>query len=79
MEGLDYRLLVSHSKHWGSYTMPLIDTEEQTSALLEVAYSPSQWKGWQFKGSVAYDHGTTIVGNNFGGMLTVSKSGILTR
>ena len=79
MEGLDYRLLVSHSKHWGSYVMPLIDTEEQTSALLEVSYAPTQWDGWQFKASAAYDHGNTLIGNNFGGMLTVSKCGILTR
>ena len=79
MEGLNYRLLLSHSKHWGSYDTPLIDTEEQTSALLEVAYAPAQWKGWKLQGSIAYDHGKTIVGNNFGGMITISKIGILTR
>ncbi len=79
MEGLNYRLLLSHSKHWGSYDTPLIDTEEQTSALLEVAYAPAQWEGWKLQGSIAYDHGKTIVGNNFGGMITISKSGILTR
>ena len=79
MEVLDYRLLVSHSKHWGSYYIPLIDTEEQTSVLFEISYTPSRWKYWEFKGSVAYDHGKTIVGNNFGGMLTISKSGILTK
>ncbi len=79
MEALDYRLLVSHSKHWGTYAMPLIDTEEQTSVLLEMSYAPTQWDGWQFKASAAYDHGNTLIGNNFGGMLTVSKYGILTR
>ena len=79
VEGLDYRLLLSYSKHWGSYTMPLIDSEKQTSALLEVSYAPTRWNGWQFKASAAYDHGNTLIGNNFGGMLTVSKCGILTR
>jgi hypothetical protein len=59
--------------------MPLIDTEEQISAVLEVSYAPNQWDGWQFKASAAYDHGNTLIGNNFGGMLTVSKCGILTR
>ena len=34
-------------------------------------------KGWQIKGSIGYDHGTTIIGNNYGGMLTVSKIGQL--
>ncbi len=77
MQGLDYRLLVSHSKHWGSYANPLIDTEEQTSALLEIAFTPSKWNGWQLKGSMAYDHGKTILGNNFGCMLSISKLGIL--
>ncbi|MBR5803868.1 MAG: hypothetical protein IKY31_05990 [Bacteroidaceae bacterium] len=74
---IDYRLMISFSKHWGSYYMPLIDTEEQISAILEVAYNPSQMKGWQIKGSIGYDHGTTIIGNNYGGMLTVSKIGQL--
>lgn len=78
MKGLDYRLLVSHSKHWGSYSMPLIDTEEQTSALLELTYSPTHWNGWQVKGSFALDNGNTILGNNCGGMISICKHGILT-
>ena len=77
MQGLDYRLLVSHSKHWGSYANPLIDTEEQTSILLDVSYAPSTWEGWKLKGSIAYDYGGTILDDNFGCMLTISKFGIL--
>ena len=75
---LAYRLLLSHSKHWGTYNRPLIDTQEQTSGMLEISYAPHCWKGWNFKGTVAWDRGK-MLGDQCGGMLTISKSGILTK
>lgn len=76
---LSYRLLLSHSKHWGTYATPLLDTQEQTSALLEFTYSPTRWvSGWQLKCAIGYDHGT-VTGNKLGGLFSIAKSGILTR
>lgn len=76
---LTYRLLFSHAKHWGTYATPLLDTREQSSALLELTYTPTRRaSGWQLKGSVGYDHGT-VLGNSLGGLFTISKCGILTR
>ena len=75
---LSYRILASHAKYWGTYMQPLLDTKEQTSTLLEIAYSPKKWQGWQVNASAAYDHGK-MLGNNFGGMVTLRKTGVLTR
>lgn len=75
---LSYRVLLSHSKYWGTYNAPLIDTQEQTSSLLELTYTPLRWKGWLVKGAFAWDNGSAV-GDNCGGMLTLRKTGILIR
>lgn len=77
ISGLSYRLLLSHSKHWGNYNIPLLDTREQSSGLFEVSYAPTRWaKGCQLTAAMAYDHGT-VLGNNWGGMISLRKCGIL--
>lgn len=75
---LGYRILVSHSRHWGTYGDPFVDIKKGTSALLEVNYTPNRLKGWQFSGSFAFDRGD-VIGDNTGGMITVRKTGLLTR
>ena len=42
----------------------------------EITYTPGKLKGWTITAAVAYDH-SKLIGNNFGGMLTVRKSGWL--
>lgn len=78
LSGLDYRLLLSHSKYWGTYAIPLVDTQEQTSALLELSYAPSRFAGWRAKLSLAWDNGK-MLGDTWGGMLTLQKTGVLTK
>lgn len=73
-----YRLLLSHSRNWGTYGDPFVDVKKNTSALAEVSYMPSQLKGWTFTGSVALDHGD-LLGNSAGGMITVRKTGLFSK
>ena len=73
---LSYRILISHSKYWGTYHKPLIDTREKTSALLELTYEPTSWKGWELKGAFAFDNGD-FPGNSVGGSIGIRKIGLL--
>ncbi len=71
-----YRILLTHSHNWGTYPTPFTKVKSNTAGLVEIAYSPAILKGWEIKGSYAFDNGT-LLGNNHSGMLTISKSGIL--
>ena len=73
---LDYRVMTSWTKHWGSYEDPLPNPLAQLSIMGEVTFAPQKWNGWKFTGAIAYDH-SKLIGNNIGGMLTVCKSGWL--
>lgn len=71
-----YRVLLTHSLNWGTYSSPFDDCKKQFSSLLEITYSPHQLKGWSFSLSGAMDRGN-LLGNNTGGMLVVRKEGII--
>lgn len=75
---LRYRILFSHSRNWGTYGDPYVDVKKNTSALAEIKYSPAKLKGWQFSGSLGMDQGD-LLGHSVGGMITVCKSGLLTK
>ncbi len=75
-EPLQYRLLVSYRKSWGTYTCPRTETAHDTSVMLEGVYSFRQVKGLQIKGQLAIDRGN-LLGDNFGALLSVSYQGIL--
>ena len=75
---LDYRVMASWAKHWGSYEDPLPKTQTQISVMGEIVFSPQKWCGWKFTGALAYDH-CKLIGNNFGGMLSVCKVGWLSK
>lgn len=70
-----YRVLMSHVRHWGTYTDPLDKVCRQFSSLYEVTYSPKVLSGWHFSVSGAIDHGDYL-GNSGGGMITIRKDGI---
>lgn len=74
-EGWGYRVLMSHARHWGTYTNPLDKVCRQFSSLLEVTYSPRALAGWSVSAAAAIDHGDYL-GNSGGAMLTVRKEGI---
>lgn len=73
---ISYRVLGSWTKHWGSYEDPLPTPLTQLSIMGEINFTPQKWKGWKFTGAIAYDH-SKLIGNNFGGMLTIIKEGWL--
>lgn len=75
-EILNYRIMASWTKHWGSYEDPLPEPLTQLSTMGEVVYTPKRLKGWKFAGAIAYDH-SRLIGNNFGGMVTICKEGWL--
>lgn len=75
-----YRLLASHTRHWGSITDPLPNPMSATCLMVETTYKPTKilgW-GWEVTGALAYDH-SELIGNNMGGMFTLRKYGILSK
>lgn len=75
---IDYRIMTSWTRHWGSYEDPLPEPLTQLSIMGEASYTPTRWSGWRFTIAVAYDH-SKLIGNNFGGMLTICRSGWLSK
>ena len=73
---LNYRVLLTYSRHWGTYDNPLNEIKKQFNSLVEVTYSPEKLKGWSFTLSAAMDRGN-MLGNNSGGMLVIRKQGII--
>lgn len=75
---LQYRVLLSHSDNWGTYGVPFKEVKKNTSALVELTYSPAKLTGWSLTASGATDRGS-LLGNNTGAMLTIRKTGLLTK
>lgn len=71
---LNYRLMGSWTKHWGSLEDPLPDPLSQLSLMAEFTYNHPKWKGWHITGAIALDH-SKLIGNNFGGLLTIRRIG----
>lgn len=70
----DYRVLLTYTKSWGTYSHPFLDPRENFSWLAEVNYHPASLPGWNASLSLAMDHGS-LIGKSFGLMLSISKSG----
>lgn len=73
---LDYRMMISWTKHWGSFADPLPTPMTQTCMMGELSYTPSKWKGWKVTGALAFDY-SQLIGDNLGIMISVCKSGLL--
>lgn len=71
-----YRMLLSYTKHWGTYAMPLDEVANQFSSLYEATYSPEKLAGWSISVALGIDQGD-YVGDTIGGMLVIKKEGIL--
>lgn len=71
---LSYRVLLSHTRSWGTYYVPFTDPKSNFSWLAELKYHPKKLKGWEASFSLAADHGS-LLGNSFGGMLSIAKTG----
>ncbi|NDW17597.1 hypothetical protein D0T53_01535 [Dysgonomonas sp. 216] len=76
---LSYRAMVTYSRSWGTYILPARSIRNQFSSMMELSYS--DWRlwggGWLFSGALAYDNSSTMVGDNLGFRLKVSKSFLL--
>lgn len=74
-ERISYRVMVTHTSHWGTYDYPLPEREEITSALVECFYKFKGSHGWKLGLSLAGDFDTGgLTGNNRGCMISVSKN-----
>lgn len=73
-EEWSYRLLLSYTRHWGTYNAPLDKVRKQFSSLAEVTYCPQWATGWSGSVSLGLDRGNYL-GNSAGGCVTIRKTG----
>ena len=71
---LEYRVLLSYTRSWGTYSYPLDDVMKNVNGLLEVTYSPKQLPGASGTLSFGMDGGG-LLGRSNGVMLTLRKTG----
>lgn len=71
---IKWRFLLTFTQNWGSYWHPLPKKMNNCSGLIELDYHPARFKGWFAKGALAWDRGP-LLGNNFGGMVTIGYQG----
>ncbi|MBO7588785.1 MAG: hypothetical protein J6T18_05105 [Bacteroidaceae bacterium] len=72
---IDYRIMVTTSRHWGTYEDPYNEVGRLTSYLVEGTWLPYGTYGWRFRLSLGLDSGKgTPMGNgNKGVMLSISR------
>ena len=73
-EQVNYRLLLSHTRGWGTHGSPYNDVKSNFSMLAEVNWQPKRFKGWELGAGVAMDAGS-LIGNSYGLQLKLSKTG----
>ncbi|HIU39668.1 MAG TPA: hypothetical protein IAD18_08395 [Candidatus Limisoma intestinavium] len=73
---LEYRLMFSYRKSWGTYSVPRLATIDDVSLMVEGIYSFKQVEGLSVKGQIAFDRGD-LLGDNFGVLLSVNYKGLL--
>lgn len=76
LEWLDYRLILSYTRGWGTYKRPLSTVLSNFNMLLEAGVRSARLPGWKARVAVGIDRGG-LLGHSFGASLTVSRSGIL--
>ena len=72
---LRYRVLATWQRGWGHFELPFTEPQNNLSLLAEAEYcfcEFSSMPGWGIKASIGLDHGQ-LLGNNFGGQLTITK------
>lgn len=71
---LDWRLLLTFTRNWGTYFHPLPEIMNNFSGLIEINYDLPLVRGLFLKGALAWDRGK-LLGNNFGGMISMGYQG----
>ena len=59
--------------NWGTYARPFTRMKENTPGLFELTFTPNS--KWSIKTSFAFDNGE-LYGDNYGGMITVTRHDI---
>lgn len=72
---IDYRVMGSYRRGWGTGIIPLCSIMEDTSVSVDATYRVPSVAGLTINAQVAFDAGT-MYGDNFGAMVSVSYSGI---
>ena len=72
---IGYRLMASYRKSWGTSLSPSINPTESLSMMLEGNYEPAGIPGLSIKAQIALDKGN-LLGDNFGGLVSVSYNGL---
>lgn len=71
---LDWRVLLTTGKHWGTYEDPFNKVERITSGMAEVIYRMDAAYGWNVGVALGADNDSgTLLGDNKGIMITLSK------
>ncbi len=73
---LNYRLLLTYIRSWGTYSMPTRDVMRSANALVEVTWHPRRLQGWSGTLSIGADWGG-IFGRSAGAMVSITKTGWL--
>lgn len=76
LPGLDYRVLFTYNRSWGTYGFPTSQVLHGYNLLLEATWRPARLKGWSGTLSLGADWGK-LTGRSRGMMLSISKSGWL--
>lgn len=74
---LDWRVMLSWRKGWGTYKMPFLQPRTNTSMLAECTWHPARVSRLAVKAQVSFDKGS-LYGDNFGALVSVSWHGLLT-
>lgn len=75
-ERLDYRILATWQKGWGTYPNPFTKPHHNVSFMAEATWHFDH--NWQLKGAYGMDFGSKkMLGHNYGGQITVTKTGLL--
>lgn len=77
-DNLSYRLLATYQDGFGTYTSPYTRAKNNVSILLEAnyAFDYKNLKGWSIRCGYGMDFGG-ILGDNYGGQITITKTGLL--
>lgn len=77
---LTYRAMTTYQNSVGTYEKPFHKMKHNVSALAEVKYQFDEgWlDGWSVKGAFGMD-GCGLLGHNYGGQVTITKTGWLTK
>lgn len=68
--GLDWRVLASFTRNWGTYAAPFDKVRKQFYGMAEIKYTPKRFGKLTFKAALGVDNGNYI-GNSVGGTVGI--------